>query len=111
MTSAAMDFDRLMAIVAERAGAADGTSYTAELVRAGVHRIAKKLGEEGVETALAAVDGDDAALTAEAADLLYHLAVLLTARGIPAEAVWAELERRTARSGLAEKAARSAGGR
>jgi phosphoribosyl-ATP pyrophosphohydrolase len=96
----------LAKIVAARARSGDPGSYTAKLVGEGVHRSAKKFGEEAVEAALAAVDGDDTALAAEAADVLYHLLVLLEARGLPLADVMAELERRTAQSGLAEKAAR-----
>ena len=96
----------LQKIVADRARSGDPGSYTARLVASGVHGCAKKFGEEAVETALAAVDGDGKALAAEAADVLYHLLVLLEARGLPLADVMAELERRTAQSGLAEKAAR-----
>ena len=96
----------LATIVATRARSGDAGSYTAKLVGEGVHRCAKKFGEEAVEAALAAVDGDDRALASEAADVLYHLLVLLEARGLPLADVMAELERRTAQSGLAEKAAR-----
>lgn len=101
-----VDFDALMEIVATRAKAGADQSYTAKLMAAGIGKIAKKLGEEGVETALAAVSEDDAALIGEAGDLLYHLAVLLTARGIDTNTIWRELARRTGQSGLAEKAAR-----
>jgi phosphoribosyl-ATP pyrophosphohydrolase len=93
-------------IVARRAGSGDPGSYTAKLAGEGVARCAKKLGEEAVEAALAAVEGDRAALTAEAADVLYHLLVLLHVVGIPYEAVTAELRRRTAETGLEEKARR-----
>jgi phosphoribosyl-ATP pyrophosphohydrolase len=93
-------------IVARRAGSGDPGSYTAKLAGEGVARCAKKLGEEAVEAALAAVEGDRAALTAEAADVLYHLLVLLHVAGIPYEAVTAELQRRTAETGLEEKARR-----
>lgn len=97
----------LASIVAERARAADpAASYTAKLLAEGVEKCAKKFGEEAVEATLAAVAEDEAALTAEAADVLYHLVVLLQARGVPLAAVMAELEKRTQRSGLAEKAAR-----
>jgi phosphoribosyl-ATP pyrophosphohydrolase len=99
----------LARIIAERARSGDPGSYTAELVGAGVHRCAKKFGEEAVEAALAAVGEDDAALTAEAADVLYHLLVMLEARGVALTAVMAELEGRTAQSGLAEKASRKGG--
>jgi phosphoribosyl-ATP pyrophosphohydrolase len=93
-------------IVARRAGSGDPGSYTAKLAGEGVARCAKKLGEEAVEAALAAVEGDRAALTAEAADVLYHLLVLLHVVGIPYEAVTAELQRRTEETGLEEKARR-----
>jgi phosphoribosyl-ATP pyrophosphohydrolase len=98
----------LARIVAERAASGDPASYTAKLAREGVARCAKKLGEEAVEAALAAVQGDRAALKAEAADVLYHLLVLLHAAGVPFDEVKAELERRTAETGLAEKARRGA---
>ena len=95
-------------IVAARATAPVDQSWTAKLFAAGQHKAAKKLGEEAVETVIAAIDGDRANLTAEAADLLYHLVVVLGIAGIPLSDVMAELERRTAQSGLAEKAGRSA---
>ena len=72
----------LSAIVAERAASSDESSYTRQLLAGGVERIAQKVGEEGVELALAAVTRDDRGFAEEAADLLYHLAVLLQARGI-----------------------------
>jgi phosphoribosyl-ATP pyrophosphohydrolase len=100
----------LARIIAARARSGDPGSYTAKLIAGGIGRSAKKFGEEAVEAALAAVGDDDAALTAEAADVLYHLLVMLEARGIPLSAVMAELERRTAQSGLAEKAARTRDG-
>ena len=96
----------LARIVTERAAAPAAESYTAKLIAAGPAAAAKKLGEEAVEAALAAVQGDKAALTAEAADVLYHLLVVLQGAGVPLQDVMAELERRTAQSGLAEKAAR-----
>lgn len=97
----------LAKIIAARADAADpSSSYTAKLLAEGVERCARKFGEEAVEAALAAVSEDDAALTAEAGDVLYHLLVMLRARGISLDAVMAELEKRTGRSGIAEKAAR-----
>ncbi|AWN46876.1 phosphoribosyl-ATP diphosphatase [Methylobacterium terrae] len=97
------DLDR---IVRERAAASPEESYTAKLVAGGPARPAKKLGEEAVEAAIAAVQGDRDGLKAEAADVLYHLLVVLRAAEVPLEAVMAELERRTAQSGIAEKAAR-----
>lgn len=100
----------LAAIVHERSRSGDPASYTAKLVGEGVERCAKKFGEEAVEAAIAAVSGNAKALTAEAADVLYHLLVMLEAGGVGLEAVMAELKRRTSQSGLAEKASRSAPG-
>ena len=97
----------LDARLAERAKASPEDSYTAKLIARGVDKCAQKLGEEAVEAAIAAVKGDKAELTGEAADLLYHLLVTLRASDVPLDAVMAELERRTAQSGLAEKAARN----
>jgi phosphoribosyl-ATP pyrophosphohydrolase len=97
----------LAGIIEARASAADPeTSYTAKLLARGVAQTAKKFGEEAVEAALTAVSGDKAALTAEAADVLYHLMVMLKAGDVALEDVMAELEKRTCQSGLAEKAAR-----
>jgi phosphoribosyl-ATP pyrophosphohydrolase len=96
----------LAAIVAARAESGDPGSYTAKLAGEGVARCAKKLGEEAVEATIAAVQEDRRALTAEAADVLYHLLVLLHAAGVPYEAVMRELERRTGETGLEEKARR-----
>lgn len=96
----------LAAIIARRAASRDPGSYTVKLLDAGVRKCARKFGEEAVEAVLAAVAEDDEALTAEAADVLYHLLVMLQARGIPLGAVMAELEKRTAQGGLAEKASR-----
>lgn len=97
----------LARLVDQRATEAASQSYTATLLAGGPAKAAQKLGEEAVEAAIAAVQGDRQALTAEAADVLYHLIVVLKACDVPLSAVMAELERRTARSGLAEKAARS----
>ena len=99
--------DQLNARIGERASASPEESYTAKLLRDGVDRCARKFGEEAVETIVSAVANDKAGLTAEAADVLYHLLVLLRAADIPLDAVMAELERRTGQSGLAEKASRS----
>ena len=93
--------------VAERARAPASDSYTAKLLADGPARAAKKLGEEAVEAAIAAVQGDRAGLVAEAADVLYHLLVVLEGAKIPLDEVLGELQRRTAQSGLAEKAGRS----
>ncbi len=95
-------------IVAERAAASPEASYTAKLLAGGPARIAKKFGEEAVEAVIAAVAQDEAALRAEAADVLYHLLVLLKARGVAVADVMGELQARTVQSGLAEKAARRA---
>ena len=94
-------------IVAERGRSGDPASYTAKLLGEGVERCAKKFGEEAVEAALAAVSGDRKALTAEAADVLYHLLVMLEAGGVRLAEVMAELQRRTAQTGLQEKASRA----
>jgi phosphoribosyl-ATP pyrophosphohydrolase len=96
----------LAAIIAARAGAAADKSYTKSLLDAGPARAAKKLGEEAVETVIAAIEGEPKALVGESADLLYHLLVVLQARGIELDEVMAELKRRTAQSGHEEKAAR-----
>jgi phosphoribosyl-ATP pyrophosphohydrolase len=101
--------DRLWATIAARKGADPATSYTAKLLAAGTPKAAQKLGEEAVETVVAAVAEDEKALVAESADLLYHLLVLWAARGIEPDLVWAELARREGKSGLAEKAARKEG--
>ena len=93
-------------IVAARAAADPSESWTAKLAAAGQGKAAKKLGEEAVETVIAAIEGDRAALTSEAADLLYHLMVVLKIGGVALQDVLGELERRTGQSGLAEKASR-----
>jgi phosphoribosyl-ATP pyrophosphohydrolase len=93
--------------VHERAKASAAESYTRALIEKGVAHCAKKLGEEAIETGLAAVQEDNSRLTAEAADLLYHLLVLLEARGVTLADVEAALEKRTAQSGHEEKSARA----
>ena len=93
-------------IVAERSKASPEESWTAKLFAAGQPKAAKKLGEEAIEAVMAAVTGDRDNLTYEAADLLYHLMVVLKIAGIPLQNVMGELERRTAQSGLQEKASR-----
>jgi phosphoribosyl-ATP pyrophosphohydrolase len=97
----------LEAIIAERAKAMPEESWTASLLAKGPARVAKKFGEEAVEAVIAAVENDRTALTAEAADALFHLLVLLKSRGISVDAVMEELQRRTAQSGIEEKAART----
>jgi phosphoribosyl-ATP pyrophosphohydrolase len=95
--------------VKERAAASPDVSYTRKLLDKGVAHCAKKLGEEAVETALAAVSGDREALIAEAADLLYHLLVVLESRSVALAEVEAALARRMTKSGLEEKASRPRG--
>jgi phosphoribosyl-ATP pyrophosphohydrolase len=95
--------------VRERAKASAAESYTRALIDKGVAHCAKKMGEEAFETALAAVQDDKSRVIAESADLLYHLMVLLEARGVTLNEVEAELGRRTAQSGHEEKASRKAG--
>jgi len=92
--------------VHERAKAGAGESYTRSLIDKGIAHCAKKLGEEAFETAMAAVQEDKGRLIAETADLLYHLLVVLEARGVTLADVEAELDKRTAQSGHAEKASR-----
>lgn len=93
-------------IVASRAEASPEESWTARLVAGGQNKAAKKLGEEAVETVIAAIAEDRENLTYEAADLIFHLLVVLKVAGIPLAEVMAELERRTGKSGIAEKASR-----
>jgi len=95
--------------VRDRAQASAEVSYTRKLLDRGVAHCAKKLGEEAVEAAIAAVAEDRERMIGEAADLLYHLLVVLHARGIPLADVEAELGARTRQSGLDEKAARKGG--
>ena len=97
---------RLEAIIRERRGADAGTSYVASLFAKGREKIAQKVGEEATETVIAALSGDPAKLTSEAADLLFHLLILLEEGGSNLDAVLAEIERREGVSGHAEKAAR-----
>jgi len=96
---------RLVATIEARKGAEANASYTAQLL-ADPARAAKKLGEEAVETVLAAAQGDASALAAESADLIYHWLVVLAAGGVSLDEVAARLEAREGSSGLAEKAAR-----
>jgi phosphoribosyl-ATP pyrophosphohydrolase len=96
----------LAKIIDERAGASPDVSYTAKLLAGGPAKAAKKLGEEAMEAAIAAVMDDKKHLTAEAADVLYHLVVMLKSAGVPLADVMEELRRRTSQSGLEEKASR-----
>ena len=99
--------ERLEAAIAQRRHASPEESYVAKLHAKGLPMIAQKLGEEATEAVIAALTGDETELVGEAADLLFHLIVLLDAKGVSLAAVTAELERREGMSGLAEKAARS----
>jgi phosphoribosyl-ATP pyrophosphohydrolase len=96
----------LETIIASRASADPAQSYTAKLKAGGMSRAAKKFGEEAVEAVIAAMAGDKSELTKESADVLYHLLVVLHMSGIGVQDVLDELEQRTMRSGLEEKAAR-----
>ncbi len=96
----------LAQLIARRRAETGGSSYTRSLLDGGPALAARKLGEEAVETIIAALAGDAKALKLEAADLIYHLLVVLEAGGVGLDEVMAELERRTAQSGLEEKAAR-----
>jgi phosphoribosyl-ATP pyrophosphohydrolase len=99
--------NRLEQVIAERRGASADTSYVASLFAKGREKIAQKLGEEATETVIASLSGDPAKLTAEAADLLFHLLVLLAEGGVSVDDVLAELDRRDGLSGIAEKASRT----
>lgn len=101
--------DDLERIVTERGRSGDPDSWTAKLFEKGVGKAAQKMGEEAVETVIAAVSGDRAGLVCESADLLYHWLVVLSLCEVDLADVMAELEKRTSRSGLAEKAARKPG--
>jgi len=97
----------LAATIDARAASREEASYTKKLLDKGAEHCAKKLGEEAVETVIAAVEKDRGRLIAESADLLYHLLVLLKARGVTLEEVEAALAQRTSMSGLEEKASRT----
>ena len=101
---------QLTATIKARRADSAATSYTRQLLDGGPQRCAKKLGEEAVETVIAGIGQDDAALKAEAADLVYHLLVLLECRNIGLDEVLQVLEARIGVSGLDEKASRSAKG-
>ncbi|GBE43269.1 phosphoribosyl-ATP pyrophosphatase [bacterium BMS3Bbin10] len=101
---------KLAGTIRARASASGDVSYTRRLLDGGAQGCARKLAEEAAEVVIAGVSQDDAALTGEAADLLYHLLVLLEAREVPLDDVLAELESRMGTSGLEEKAARSGKG-
>lgn len=101
--------DRLAATIAARKGADPATSHTARLLARGPAKCAEKFGEEAIEAIIEAARGDPAALTREAADVLYHLLVMLAAQDLTLGDVLAELERREGTSGIAEKASRGQG--
>jgi len=98
--------EKLAATIRSRKGADPETSWTAKLLAKGPEKAAEKFGEEAVEAIIEAVRGDRERLTSEAADVLYHLLVMLTARDVTLDEVLAELERREGTSGIAEKSAR-----
>lgn len=106
MSADAQVLDQLFDTIRSRRGADPGSSYTAKLFARGIGQCAKKLGEEGVEAALAAVEGDPKAVIAESADLLYHLLVVWEAAGVKPAQVYAELQRREGISGIEERARR-----
>ena len=98
--------ERLYAVIQSRTDVSPDSSYTASLLSAGVPKIAQKLGEEAVETVIAATVGDNQQIIGESADLLYHLLVIWAASGITPDDVWAELAAREGISGIVEKASR-----
>ena len=97
----------LAATIRERRTSDSARSYTRQLLDAGPERCARKLGEEAIETVIAGISQDENALRSEAADLIYHLMVLLEARGVRWEEVLSELAERSGTSGLVEKASRA----
>ncbi|SDR24318.1 phosphoribosyl-ATP diphosphatase [Pseudovibrio sp. Tun.PSC04-5.I4] len=99
----------LEAIIAERANSEDELSYTRKLISKGISKCAQKLGEEAVETAIAAVERDREEVASEAADLLYHLLVVLRVSDVPLDEVMTKLAARTGQTGLEEKASRKDG--
>ncbi len=101
-----MTLDDLATLIASRKGADPDSSWTARLLSQGPEKCAEKFGEEAIEAIIEAVKGDKARLTSEAADVLYHLLVMLTARDVTLNDVMAELEKRQSQSGIAEKASR-----
>ena len=101
-----MTLEDLFDIIETRAQADPSESWTAKLISQGAEKCAKKFGEESAEAIIEAAKGDRSALTAEAADVLYHLLVMLKSRDVELADVMAELDRRQSQSGLAEKAAR-----
>ncbi|MBY5988030.1 phosphoribosyl-ATP diphosphatase [Roseovarius atlanticus] len=102
-----MTLEELEQIVAARASASPEDSWTAKLLAKGPEKVAEKFGEEAIEALIEAVRGDKPRLTSEAADVLFHLLVMLHSRGVSVGDVMTELAARQSQSGLAEKAARS----
>ncbi len=102
-----MTLDDLAKTIAARAGADTSSSWTAKLLAQGPEKCAEKFGEEAIEAIIEAVKGDRAALTAEAADVLYHLLVMLQSRDVAFSEVMAELARRQGTSGISEKESRT----
>jgi len=98
--------EQLENLIAQRSSAPSGESWTAQLLEKGPEKCAEKFGEEAIELIIEAVKNDSDGLINEAADVMYHLLVLLKSREISLSHVMTELERRTAQSGLTEKAAR-----
>ncbi|PIE13014.1 MAG: phosphoribosyl-ATP diphosphatase [Rhodobacterales bacterium] len=101
-----MTLEELEQIIAERAGADVSDSWTAKLLAKGPEKVAEKFGEEAIEAVIEAVKGDQKGLTSEAADVIFHLLVMLRAQNVSVADVMTELARRQGQSGLAEKAAR-----
>ena len=101
-----MTLEDLYATIQSRRAADPDSSWTAQLLGKGPEKCAEKFGEEAIEAIIEAVKGDQAALTSEAADVLYHLMVMLVSCDVPFEDVVAELTRRQSQSGIAEKASR-----
>jgi phosphoribosyl-ATP pyrophosphohydrolase len=102
-----MTLDELEKIIATRATADPEQSWTAKLLAKGPEKCAEKFGEEAIEAIIEAAKGDVDKLTSEAADVLFHLLVMLRARGVSVDDVMAELDRRQGQSGLQEKASRT----
>jgi phosphoribosyl-ATP pyrophosphohydrolase len=99
----------LETLIRDRAQSGDPDSWTAKLFARGIDKAAQKLGEEAVETVIAAIKGDRQGLVSESADLIYHWLVVLGVSGVALDDVLNELESRTRRSGIAEKASRPKG--
>lgn len=105
-----MTLEELETIIAARAAASPDESWTAKLLAKGPEKVAEKFGEEAIECLIEAVRGDTPSLTSEAADVLFHLLVMLQSRGVSVAEVMAELQSRQGQSGLSEKASRGAQG-